>query len=45
MPDLNDGTLTEERNISVVLINRYPLESIAIKSILEKKEWPLLARR
>lgn len=37
MPDLNDGTLTEERNISVVLINRYPLESIAIKSILEKK--------
>ncbi|PLL43777.1 DNA-binding response regulator, partial [Klebsiella pneumoniae] len=37
MPDLNDGDLTEERNISVVLINRYPLESIAIKTLLENK--------
>lgn len=37
MPDLNDGDLTEERNISVVLINRYPLESIAIKTFLENK--------
>lgn len=45
MPDLNDGDLTEERNISVVLINRYPLESIAIKPFWKIKECLLLVRR